>query len=68
RDGVCDSCGGELIVRKDDQEETIRERLRVYHETTKPVVDYYERQGLVRRIEAREVESTYAKIKAALGL
>jgi len=67
-EGLCDACGGELIVRKDDQEETIRERLRVYHETTKPVVDYYERQGLVRRIEAREVESTYAKIKAALGL
>ncbi|MCX7799779.1 MAG: adenylate kinase [Fimbriimonadales bacterium] len=66
--GVCDACGGELYVRKDDREETIRERLRVYHETTKPVIGYYEQQGIVRRIEALEVESTYAKIKAALGL
>jgi len=44
---VCDKCGAELFVRKDDQPETIRERLRVFHKTTKPVVDYYDGSGRV---------------------
>lgn len=40
-DGVCDDCGGELIQRTDDTRETVEERLSVYEETTKPVIDYY---------------------------
>jgi adenylate kinase len=50
REGVCDKCGGELIQRKDDEEETIRARLGVYREQTAPLVAYYEKQGLLRTV------------------
>ncbi|MEE9197655.1 MAG: adenylate kinase [bacterium] len=50
REGVCDKCGGELIQRKDDDEETIRARLGVYREQTAPLVVYYEKQGLLRTV------------------
>lgn len=50
REGVCDKCGGELIQRKDDEEETIRTRLGVYREQTAPLVAYYENQGLLRTV------------------
>jgi adenylate kinase len=49
-EGVCDKCGGELIQRKDDQEETIRERLRVYQQQTAPLIAYYQKLGLLRNI------------------
>lgn len=48
--GVCDVDNVELIQRKDDCEETIRERLRVYHETTEPIIAYYEKQGILKTI------------------
>ncbi len=51
REGECDRCGGELAVRKDDEPETIRERLRVYRASTAPVVAHYERQGKVVRLD-----------------
>lgn len=47
KDGVCDKCGSELIVRKDDTEETVRARLKNYFEQTSPLVEYYEKQGNV---------------------
>ncbi len=50
REGVCDKCGGELIQRKDDDEETIRARMGVYREQTAPLVVYYEKQGLLRTV------------------
>ena len=50
REGVCDKCDGELIQRKDDDEETIRARLGVYREQTAPLVAYYEKQGLLRTV------------------
>jgi adenylate kinase len=43
--GVCDACGGDLVQRDDDTEETVRERLRVYRENTAPVVDHYRERG-----------------------
>lgn len=43
--GICDKCGSELIVRKDDTEETVRARLKNYFEQTSPLVEYYEKQG-----------------------
>ena len=45
KDGICDKCGSELIVRKDDTEETVRARLKNYFEQTSPLVEYYEKQG-----------------------
>lgn len=43
--GQCDKCGGALVQRKDDNPETVKERLRVFHEQTEPLVDYYSKQG-----------------------
>lgn len=52
REGVCDVCGGELYQRDDDDEDTVRRRLEVYHEETEPIIDYFKAQGLVTTISA----------------
>jgi adenylate kinase len=52
-EGICDQDGSRLIQRDDDQEETIRKRLQVYHEQTAPLIDYYEQAGLLRRFDGR---------------
>ena len=51
REGVCDVCGAKLEVRRDDEPEVIRHRLDQYHSKTKPLVDYYDRRGLLERID-----------------
>lgn len=67
REGLCDKCNSPLFVRKDDQPETIRERLRVFHEQTAPVVDYYEASGLLKRINGDQpTETVYSEIVAGL--
>ncbi|MFC3958702.1 adenylate kinase [Halovivax cerinus] len=53
-DGVCDECGGDLIQRDDDTEETVTDRLRVYHENTEPVIEYYAEQGRLERIDGEQ--------------
>lgn len=67
--GRCDRCGGELYQRDDDQPETVAERLRVYEAQTKPLIDYYERRGLLRRIEGDggSIEEVDAAIERALA-
>ena len=68
-EGICDNCGGKLIQRKDDTPETVRERLKVYHKETAPLVDFYAERGLLKRVEvADNKEATNAKILAALGM
>ena len=49
--GVCDKCGGELYQREDDAEETVRERIKVYDAMTLPLLDYYERLGLLAQVD-----------------
>jgi adenylate kinase len=49
--GVCDKCGGQLYQREDDAEATVRERLRVYAEATRPLLDYYGRLGMLSQID-----------------
>jgi adenylate kinase len=49
--GICDDCGGELYQRKDDCEETIRDRLTTYHKQTEPVLHYYSAQGKLKKID-----------------
>jgi len=51
RPGVCNKCGGELYQREDDKEETVRNRLKVYNESTKPLLDYYGKAGILSTIE-----------------
>ncbi len=53
-DGVCNACGGELVQRKDDAPETVLERLKIYHEETEPLKEYYEKQGKLFIVEGQE--------------
>ena len=69
REGICDDCGGKLIQRKDDTPETVRERLKVYHTETEPLVDFYAQRGLLRPVRSASTkEGTTQAIRAALGL
>jgi adenylate kinase len=68
QEGVCDKCGGELYQRDDDSEATVRNRLEVYRDQTEPLIDYYDRAGVVARIDgAQSPDRTYEDIRAALG-
>ena len=58
RAGLCDKCGGTLVTRGDDTETTIRERLRVYEKTTTPVISYYEKTGVLRRVNGNGLADT----------
>lgn len=53
-DNICDKCGGELIQRSDDTESVVKERLRVYHEQTKPLIAYYEKKNILVHINGEE--------------
>lgn len=53
-DGVCDRCGGELVIRKDDQPETVKDRLKTYHELTEPLIEFYRERGKLIVIEGHE--------------
>jgi adenylate kinase len=67
KDDICDECESELILREDDKEETVRKRLQVYEEQTKPLIDYYEKRGILLTIEGTgSVEEIGKKIKDAL--
>jgi len=61
--GRCDKCGGELVQRADDNEETVAKRLRVYQEQTAPLIDYYRQQGILRTVPGvGEVEEIFQAI------
>ncbi|EFB90173.1 adenylate kinase [Pyramidobacter piscolens W5455] len=63
----CDSCGGDLYQRDDDRETVIRQRLAVYHDQTAPLVDYYDKAGLLLRIDAAEAgDHVLSRIEAML--
>ncbi len=67
-EGVCDKCGGELYQRDDDTEATVRNRLDIYRKQTEPLIDYYDRAGVVVRVDGnQEADVTYTDIAAALG-
>ena len=50
-EGKCDVCGGQLYQRADDNEETVRNRLKVYHEQTAPLIEYYKNKGILKEID-----------------
>ena len=67
-EGVCDICGGELTQRKDDTLEALTTRLEAYYASTKPVIGYYEKMGLVSNINADQSrEDVFKDIKSILG-
>jgi len=61
-EGKCDKCGGETIIRKDDQPETVLERLDVYHKQTAPLKDYYSKQGKLETVIGQEEVSETSKL------
>ncbi len=66
--GICDKCGGELYQREDDAEETVRERLKVYAETTRPLLDHYGRLGLLAQVNGvGRTEEVEKRILAAVN-
>ena len=68
RPGVCDSCGGKLVQRKDDAPETVKSRLAVYHKETEPLKDFYQKRGLLKPVENQPtVDGTLQAILRALG-
>jgi adenylate kinase len=68
REGVCDQDGSRLIQRDDDTPEVIGNRLRVYHEQTEPLVEYYDEQGLLRRIDGtRDPAEVHDHIRAVIA-
>ena len=68
-EGVCDSCGGELSVRKDDAPETVKARLEVYHRETEPLKAFYAERGKLKSVANQAtIEATTAAIEQALGI
>ena len=66
-DGVCDKCGGALVIRADDKPEVIKSRLAVYHEQTEPLKDYYAGKGVLKTVIGQEkIEDTTALTLAAI--
>ncbi len=65
---ICDKCGGSLIQRDDDKPETVKKRLEVYYEQTYPLLEYYEKQGLVKTVDATGgVETALSDLLKAIG-
>ena len=66
-EGVCDKCGGELYQRPDDKLESVRNRLRIYEEKTRPIIDYYKGRGVLVNINGMQsFEAVYRDIRKAL--
>ena len=66
---ICDVCGGELIQRADDNEETVKNRIKVYHEQTEPIKEYYQNTGKLVVVYGKEkLEDTTKAVSEALGL
>lgn len=68
KEGICDTCGGELILRDDDKPETVQKRLNVYHDQTQPLIDYYTSQGILRTVDGTvDIDDVFRAITEFLG-
>ena len=66
-EGICDACGGELVLRADDKPETVQKRLDVYHEQTQPLIDYYQTQNILKEVDGTlPLEDVFGAIIAIL--
>ncbi|MDD3239254.1 MAG: adenylate kinase [Lachnospira sp.] len=67
-EGVCDACGEKLILRDDDQPETVKNRLSVYHEQTQPLIEYYSKKDVLKEVDGtKDMEDVFSDIVAVLG-
>lgn len=63
KDGICDTCGGILYQRDDDKDDAIRQRLKVYQEQTQPLIDYYDRMGILVTVDGTgDIDEVFADI------
>jgi adenylate kinase len=68
KEGVCDICGGQLVVRDDDKPDVVRHRVEEYHSKTEPLVSYYEEKGILRRVDGdHPPEEVSDRIRALLA-
>ncbi len=67
-EGICDNCGEKLVLRDDDQPETVKKRLAVYHEQTQPLIDYYNKEGVLKNVDGtKDMNDVFADIVSILG-
>ena len=67
--GICDTCGEKLVLRDDDKPETVQKRLNVYHEQTQPLIDYYEKAGVLKEVDGTQnMEDVFQDIVSILGV
>ena len=67
KEGICDACGGDLILRDDDKPETVQKRLGVYHEQTQPLIDYYKKAGILKSVDGtQDLNKVFEDIEAVL--
>lgn len=67
-EGICDACGKELVLRDDDKPETVQNRLKVYHDQTKPLIDFYTEKGVLKTVDGTMgMNDVFAAITAILG-
>jgi len=67
-EGVCDRCGGQTVLREDDKPETVKRRLEVYHEQTKPLIDYYTKKSILHSVDGTiDLEEVFLQIAKVLG-
>ena len=68
KEGICDNCGSELILRDDDKPETVKNRLSVYHKQTQPLIDFYNGKGVLRTVDGTvDMKDVFNTIVAILG-
>lgn len=67
-EGICDVCGEKLILRDDDKPETVQKRLNVYHDQTQPLIDFYEKAGILKTVDGTmEMDRVFEAIVQILG-
>lgn len=67
KEGICDVCGQELVLRDDDKPETVKNRLRVYQEQTQPLIDFYTKKGVLRTVDGtQDMQDVFSAIKEIL--
>lgn len=67
-ENICDKCGSELILRDDDKPETVLNRLKVYHDQTQPLIDYYTEKGILRTVDGtKDMKDVFEDIVKILG-
>ena len=68
KEGICDKCGSELVLRDDDKPETVEKRLKVYHEQTQPLIDYYNKKGILKEVDgSQDMKDVFSAIISILG-